>query len=221
MMKRALLLLLTGVCCQVLLAQKVPRTEKPINFGVKVGFNSAIPTIEVETESNSLTPRIVNKVGWMAESFMRMNVKKFYFQPEFSYSLTRESVDLLASDLSTYAKFDINTHSLDMSALLGYNTVKEMQYGLSVFAGLKTKAAYNIQFKSSMAPAYSDEDIFYNWYVTMGIGVNISRLFFDFRYDLALRNNDVNANFFRSGSFGDVQVKRKADILSFSIGFMF
>lgn len=220
MNKQAVLFLLFYFVFQVLAAQNAYITDRPVNIGVKFGFNSAAPDVDIRTEDGLLAPKITNKVGYMAEAFMRMNIKKFYIQPEVSYSITKGKVEFIQSDQSTYVDLDMEVSSVDLSALFGYNTVKEAQYGLGVFAGLKTRVSSRAKVKY-LGMGNTDKDFFYNTYITVGLGVNISRLFFDFRYDIALKENEMTISPILSQTYGEVKMVHKANILGFSIGIMF
>lgn len=220
-MRKVCLLLLVCSCSFARVAGQTDCPDRLINWGIKVGFNSAIPDTELKTEYGILTSKTINKVGYTIESFMRINMKRFYLQPEIAYCLTRESIHIQKEDYSDFAIFNVHVKSFDASAICGYNTVKEEQYGLSLFAGCKIKYAYQIDVSPIGAPKYTDEEAFYNIYITTGLGVNISRFFFDFRYDIALMENDIMVNNLLSAGYGKINLNRRANILGFSIGVLF
>ncbi len=214
-------LIICSIFCCNISAKDFHIPEKKINWGMKVGFNSAIPTSNVETESGELSTKTLNEVGYLCETFMRINVKKMFFQPELSYSLTKENVYIQTPENSDYATIKFNVNAINLSAIVGYNTVKQNQYGLNVFIGCKYKYAYQINVKPSNTEKYTDTDSFYNMYITSGVGVNISHLFFDFRYDFSLMDNKTDVTQEPGDSYGKIVVNHKANILSFSIGVMF
>lgn len=222
MKKTFLLFLLCSFFFINIKGQQKYNKDKFVNLGLKVGFNSAIPTINLQTEYGSLSSETTNSVGYIGEVFMRLNLNRVYFQPELAYCLTKEHISIQTEDHSNYATFNINVNSLDASAIWGYNTVKEDRYGLSLFSGVKIKYAYEIDLKSSKSAKHTtDNEAFYNFYITTGLGVNVSNLFFDFRYDIALKKNDIDMTGLRSASYGKINLNRKANILSFSIGVLF
>ncbi len=219
-MRQYILILLTGFLLIENLQAGSP-TEKKINWGIKAGFNSAIPSTGVQTESGSLQTTTTNKVGYLGETFVRINMKKFYFQPEVAYSITKENINLEREDLSKYSTLKINVNAFSAGGIIGYNTVKQDQYELSVFVGCKYKYAYDIVSKPSYSERFTDMDPFYNLYAIAGLGVNIAHLFFDFRYDFAFMDNEVCMPLKANETYGQVIINKKANILSFSIGLIF
>ena len=65
-----------------------------------------------------------------------------------------------------------------------------------------------------------------NMNVVAGVGVNISNIFFDFRYEVGLRNISKSVTYIESDSEGTEEVaniifKRRSNLLSFSLGVIF
>ena len=219
-MKRHILLILCLACSGLALAQK-DWTEKPINWGFKVGVNSMIPDARVKTEYGILNTTSINKVGYQTEGFVRMNVGRLFFQPEFAYCYSSENIQLLTEHNILHTSFDINMHTFDATGIVGYNTVKEGPYILSAFAGCKVKYAYQIDVEPANTGKYTEMHSLYNLYITTGLSTTISHVFFDFRYDIALFNNSVGINNYASISYGEISLNRRSNMLSFSLGFMF
>lgn len=76
-------------------AQKFIQIEdKAFNFGAKVGFNSTFPIINsltidgVEAEN----VRLQYKVGYQASAFCRINVDRFFIQPDLSWQRTEGNI---------------------------------------------------------------------------------------------------------------------------------
>ncbi len=204
--------------------QKLPynTNDKKVNWGVKIGFNSAVPNANIQTEQGNLTSKTTNKVGYLIECFSRINVKKLFLQPEISYSTTKESIHFQGNDKSPLLNVvDININAFDVATVIGYNTVKQNECGLSLFAGIKGKYAYEINIKPSEIEKITETDPFYNLYLTTGVGINVSHLFFDLRYDFALFRNETSIQNSSSVSYNEIIIDKRSNILNFSVGFMF
>lgn len=211
-----------------------PAKRFHFNFGVKAGFNSSLYVVSKfkiqdvtidETQNNY-------KIGGFASLFARFNIGDHYLQPEVSYQLSRcqVSFDKLGSQHPElepeYALITSQLHSLDFPLLYGYNIIKKGPYGLSVFAGPKFK--YLWKQKNSIDFENFDQKLEeelhpINLSLTGGVAVNISRIFFDFRYDHGLTNISKSINYVTEEGKTDSNItfRRKEHVLSFSIGMMF
>lgn len=241
-MKRPVLLLLCALATVCSFGQslqsKVERpNNKKINFGIRAGFNSSMFLVTTLKIKDVTIDEIQNnyKIGYFGAIFMRINIKKHYIQPEISYNINKCEItfDKLGSqhpDVEpNYATVNSVIHSIDFPLLYGYNVVKKGPYGMSIFAGPKLRYLWSKKNKITFEN-FDQQDIHeklhpLNISAVIGVGVNISRIFFDFRYEQVLHNisksvthDENNAN--ATGNH-DITFRRRDNVLSFSLGFIF
>ncbi len=243
-MKRTLLLLLSLLMISWVNAQQThqdkierPNTRK-VNFGIKAGFNSSMFLVSDFKIKDVTIDEIQNnfQIGYFGAFFMRINMKKHFLQPEISYNISRCEItfDKLGSqhpDIEPeYASVASSIHSIDFPVLYGYNVVKEGPYGMSLFAGPKLRYIWGkqntITFDNFDQKGIQEELYPFNVNVVVGVAVNISRIFFDFRYEQGLRNISKSVTYDSlnpDGSLGvsDITFRRRDNVLSFSLGVIF
>jgi hypothetical protein len=122
-------------------------------------------------------------------------------------------------------------HSIDIPVIYGYNVVKEGPYGLAIFGGPKFRYIWNKQsrvtFRNFEASSIKEELNPFNLSFTLGVSVNISRIFFDFRYDIGLHNISRQVTYLPDTSGTTItpqeslRFHRRDNVLSFSIGVFF
>ena len=176
------------------------------------------------------------KVGHFGAIFLRINMKKHFIEPELSYHVSKSEIsfDKRGSqhpDIEPdYASAYSTIHTIEMPLLYGYNFIKEGPYGMAFFVGPKLK--YILSSKSKLEFTNFDQkginEKLYpvNMNVVAGVGVNISNIFFDFRYEVGLRNISKSVTYIESDSEGTEEVaniifKRRSNLLSFSLGVIF
>ena len=110
-----------------------------------------------------------------------------------------------------------------------YNVVKKGPYGMSIFAGPKLRYLWGkqneITFTNFDQKGIHEKLYPLNVSVVIGVGVNISRIFFDFRYEQGIGNiskSIVYDNINSDGSTGvsPIIFRRRDSALSFSFGFI-
>ncbi len=215
-----------------------------VNFGIKAGFTSSLFLISdfsingtaIEEEQNNY------KIGYFASLFMRINFDRHFLQPEVSYNINRCNITFekpLASDapigaVASSASITTSIHSIDIPVIYGYNFIKEGPYGLAVFGGPKLRYIWNKKSKTDFEN-FDQQNIKetlhpFNASFTLGVAVNISRIFFDFRYDIGLHNmskrisyevpvNDSADN--EDVPDNTIRFSRRDNVLSFSVGLFF
>jgi hypothetical protein len=224
-MKKTLLICLWILIADAVHAQKVPTwlCDKKINWGIKIGTSTDLPVIKLEG-NNELWTETTNKMNFHIDALARINFKYLFIQPETGYSNTNEVLHIVSDGGSANpSKTTIETSikSSNFSLLLGYYSIKENEYALNIFSGCMLKYAYYLYTDYPEQEDISGRNMLYNVYVSAGLGVNISNLFFDFRYDIALRNKDVIVPQNLLAAYGDFSISKRANILGFSIGVMF
>ena len=133
-------------------AQTQKNETEGFSFGAKLGFSSTLPII------NSLTIEGVEaqnvnlqyKVGYLAALFCRINIDRFFIMPgvewthadgSIHYSLP-EGIDqtyLKSTSAVSSEGFNVETNTIEVPVLLGFNMVKSYPYCLSFQAGPKLR----------------------------------------------------------------------------------
>ena len=192
-------------------AEKVDRPNtKKINIGIKAGFNSSMFMVSELKIKDVTIDEVQNnyKIGYFGALFMRINMKKHFIQPEVSYNVSKCE---------------------DFPILYGYNVVKKGPYGMSIFAGPKLRYLWGkhneITFKNFDQKGIHERLYPFNVSAVIGVGVNISRIFFDFRYEQGIGNiskSIIYDNINSDGSTGvsNIIFRRRDSALSFSLGFI-
>lgn len=217
---------------------KVPPTQRKVNFGIKAGFNSSMFLVSEFKIKDVTIDEVQNnyKIGHFASLFLRINMKNHFIQPEISYNISKceISFDKLGSqhpDIEPdYASVKSSIHSFDIPVLYGYNLVKQGPYGMSVFGGPKFRYIWesrnDIRFENFDENEIHEHLYPLNMNFVVGIGVNISRIFFDFRYEQGLFNISKSIvynsnNLDATDTTNSIVFRRHESTLSFSFGFMF
>ena len=234
MFRRVAVILVLCFSCVLTHAQQ--KDSSPVNYGVKAGFSSTI--YEVQLLSVAGTP--IN--SYLAKSeissfytlFARTNIGRHYVQTEVSYNISNYTIDLYTTQFNPSAqphdKSILGTKiiGLEVPLYYGYHILQEGPYGLSFYVGPKAKFTLTdfsrhtfinfpyTQIKENINPI--------NFSCMVGLGINISRVFFDFSFEYGLHNisngfttTDLGDNI----SHNDFIFNRRKNVFSFSIGFMF
>jgi hypothetical protein len=214
-----------------------PNTNR-FNFGVRAGFNSSMYLVSEFKIKDVTIDEIQNnyKIGGFAALFGRFNIYRHYIQPELSYQISRSEItfDKLGSHHPEiepdYASIHAKIHSVEFPVLYGYNIVKKGPYELSAFGGPKAKFLWKrkneITFENFEQKDMREELHPMALSVVLGVAVNISKIFFDFRYEQGLTNisrtvtyDDMHAT--DNSQVGYIIFRRRDAMLSFSLGVMF
>lgn len=214
--------------------------EKVFNFGATVGFSSSLPVINSITvnEYKMENIRVEYKVGYLASAFCRINFDRFFIQPSFSWVYSENEIHFSAPQLNEpgnpeettefpMRQLDVKVRSLEAPVLIGYNVVKQDAYALSVMAGPKFKYNYKVSYSSVYKDSpfeFESDSTPYGISFAMGVGVSIWRLFFDFVYEFGL--NQVESDFKNPNEHlplpdTKLQIDKRTNVMSFSLGFLF
>ena len=128
------------------------------------------------------------------------------------------------------ASITSSIHSVDIPVIYGYNVIKEGPYSLAVFGGPKFRYIWNkkseVTFENFDQQGISERLRPLNLSFTLGVAVTISRIFFDFRYDIGLHNISRKVTYDDGVAEGDppadeIRFHRRDNVLSFSFGVFF
>ena len=216
------------------------QTEPKVNIGLKAGFNSSMYfTSRLQLDGQRFEDIQNNyKVGYFVALFFRFNMKRHFIQPEFTYNVNKGDItfdknqnnETLPPDFATIRS---TIHSLEIPLLYGYSFVKSAKshpYGMAFFIGPKLEYIWKRKTKEEFSNFGHDniqEELHpINVSSVIGLGVNISNIFFDFRYEIGLTNiskeiiYEKNTNGEISHEKGIV-INRHKNVLSFSLGVIF
>lgn len=212
--------------------------DKKVNFGVKGGFNSSMMLISHLSVDGHNISNIQNeyKIGYFASLFMRINFDHHFLQPELSYNINQCEIHFSAPKtddlIATPHQYTISSRisCFELPILYGYNFVKEGPYQMAVFGGPKIRYFWDKhsenQYHNFHQTSIKEEMYPLNLSMTMGIAVTISRIFFDFRYDIGLHNISKKLDYSPNNLIDvpdDEQIRfhRRYNTLSFSLGLYF
>lgn len=220
--------------CENLSTQRDPK----INVGLKAGFNSSMFFIDHFSLGSRNLQDIRNnyKVGYQTAFFCRFNLKSHHFiQTELSYSNSKGSISIADEEdniglLADDALVKTELHTFDIPLLYGYKFVDAYPYGMAFFIGPKASYVWDKHSQSTYTGFYQ-QDIRENmkkfcFSAVAGLAVNVSNIFFDFRYEVGLHDMIRGTVFdeqVTQSPYSQQQIilKRRQNILSFSIGVIF
>lgn len=211
--------------------------DKSFNLGVRAGFNSSMYLVSDFKIKDVTIDDIQNyyKIGGYIALFGRFNISRHYLQPEVSYQISRSEIsfDKLGSQHPEiepdYASIHAEIHSIEFPVLYGFNIIKKGPYELSVFAGPKAKFLWKKKNKITFEN-FEQKDMKEELHPmclsgVLGVGVNLSKIFFDFRYEQGLTNISKTVTYENMPGNKDesnnIVFRRRDAILSFSLGVMF
>lgn len=212
------------------------RMETSVNFGAKAGFTSAMMLIDQLEIGEASINEIQNnyKLGYFGSFFMRINFDRHFLQPELSYNINRSKIsftypqeEITESTSQHTASISSKLYSIELPIIYGYNFIKEGPYSMAAFGGPKLRYLWKKHCQMTFEN-FEQENIHEQLYplnlsFTMGVAVTISRVFFDFRYDIGLHNicRKVGYDSAENPTVPSIQFKHKENALSFSLGVFF
>ena len=217
------------------MSQATTQQNIKVNFGFKGGFTSSLFLVSDFSLNGVPIKEVQNnyKIGYFGSMFMRINFERHFLQPEISYAINRCNItfnkplpdDAPIGAIPSEASITSSIHSIDIPVIYGYNFIKEGPYSLAVFGGPKIRYIMNKQSKIDFEN-FDQQNIQeklhpLNISFTLGVAVNISRIFFDFRYDIGLHNMSKQISYEISPDAVDnyeIHFNRRDNVLSFSLG---
>ena len=197
------LLLVVAVIClfsSALFAQ----LASPISFGVHGGLVSTKIDSQI-TGISGMKDKADN--GMMLGVFARINIKKWYIQPELNYVHRKSLINNIVSNPessipSENTNMNIETKSIDIPMILGYKIVKLPLFKLRAFAG--PVASFNISDKIETTVDYIKTGDFKSavWNAKVGAGIDVWKLTLDVDYEFGL--TDVSSEFLKKNKMMNV-----------------
>lgn len=219
--------------------------DRPVNFGIKGGFNSSLFLVSNFTLNGVSIDEVQNnyKIGYFGSLFMRINFNRHFLQPEISYTINRCNITFekpLPEDAAENARHEMasitsSIHSFEIPVIYGYNIIKEGPYSLAAFGGPKIRYVWDkkskVTFENFDQQNIEEELYPLNLSFTVGVAVTISRIFFDFRYDVGIHNISKHIRYTAASPdligeeaadpSAQIRFHRRDNVLSFSLGVFF
>lgn len=236
-----LLLLLSPGCLMAQVSDSMYAKEQQVtsfNWGAKVGFNSILPVINsLIVDGVSIDSKVEYKVGYMGALFFRLNIDRFFLQPTIAWHHTEAKLLFTMPDVSNLSQpttptmqmsdqLNLKIHSLEAPVMIGYNVVKEKQFGLSIMAGANVKYNYQIRYTTNLdnySDEYTTDDNQFRVNLVGGIGVTLWQLFFDFTYEVGLNHRERNFKRVEDNVPlpGEIVLDKRLNMMGFSLGVLF
>jgi hypothetical protein len=219
-----------------MLSHAQQKGSSSINYGVKGGFSSTIYEVKELAVAGAPINNYIAKseISSFYTAFARVNMKRHYLQTEVSYNISNYTINFSTNQFNPSAqphdKSTIGTKiiGLEVPLYYGYHILQNGPYGLSFYIGPKAKFTITdfsrhtfdnfpyTEIKENINPI--------NFSCMIGLGINISRVFFDFSFEYGLHNISngfTTIDLEEYSSCEDFIFDRRKNVLSFSIGFMF
>lgn len=140
-----------------------------LDAGLKAGLN----TSKISTHTDDYTPETIN--GYQFGAFARLNMGRFYFQPEAYYnSKGGEYIDKVSP--ATINSFNLKT--VDVPALLGFKIIEQKAFNLRILAGPAFSFLTNKNVKGQLTRD-NLENSFFEW--QYGVGADFLFMTLDVR----------------------------------------
>ena len=207
-----------------------------INYGLKTGFSSTIYDVDEFTVLHTPITEYTShsEISSFYTGFVRINMKRHYLQTECSYNISKYSISFPIKEWypvtesqessAIYTKIT----GIEFPFYYGYHIIRDGDYGMSFFMGPKAKFVItdisNHIFEKLPFSNVAETIHPINFSLMLGLGINISPVFFDFSFEYGLHNisDHFDATLFNGEISQDLLVfDRRKNVLSFSIGFMF
>jgi hypothetical protein len=174
--------------------------QSPISAGIKIGFNSSKMITEI---ANVNEIQDASKNGLLAGVFVRINLSKFYLQPEVYYAKKGGSFQYTNSLNAIFTQQnDFNT--IDIPVLVGLKLIDLKVVNLRIMAGPMVSLIIGKDIKYQLngietSFSGSPTEDFKNkiWGIQAGMGIDVLNFTLDIKYEWGINNisdyNDMTA----------------------------
>jgi len=169
--------------------------QMPFTFGPKIGLNISKLPAQINNVTNLNSSNIY---GVNAGLFLRINIKKFYIQPEVYFSMKGGKINYIDSLIQRNKNIKLNT--IDIPLLFGFKAFDAKLINLRILAGPVLSIPLNKSVSETFNPSHSiNESDFKNslWAIQAGLGLDLFMFTVDFRYEWGLTKiyNQNNVSF--------------------------
>jgi len=221
----SLFFLFSVICVDSVQAQPSKR-----NWGLRFGLNAvSINNYEVYDAGDLLAnTSYTNKNGYFITGFARYNIDRFFLQPEIAWNEYRRTCSFSfpvegANSIYPPINLDINSKNISTNFLVGYNIINDYPFLFGAFFGSSFTGTFRTNYSMETDKTLSKTGFSLNYSGILGFSINISRIYFDLRYEMCLPNADINLKNIPDfpENFKNVKIKKNESILDFSVGMMF
>ena len=220
------------VCLIGFTAENNVRAQQPHgkNWGVRVGLNAVSITSYKAYLANELLTNssYTNRNGYLLAGFARFNLSRMFLQPEVAWNEYRRacSFSLPNEDTNSYYSpidLDVDSKAINTGLLVGYNIVHNYPFLFGFYIGSSFIGTYQTDFSMGNEKWFHNNDWSLNYSGIMGFSINISRIYFDLRYEMSLPDADLGLKDIPGfpNNYNNVRIKKTEAFLSFSFGVMF
>ncbi|MDR0540720.1 MAG: hypothetical protein LBH19_00750 [Dysgonamonadaceae bacterium] len=209
--------------------------RKVVNWGVKAGLNAnAMMHLQVTQGEEELTDvSFRNKTGCDIIGFFRLNLDRFFIQPEFGWTVLNKDIlfSLPENDRLLPVELSFRTQTANANGLIGYNITKTGPFVFNVLAGTSLRYRFSTRMEtgntiysnSHPANSYQYNNPMYNAYALVGFSMNISNIHFNIRYAVSMFAPDIYFDELpdKPDRLEGIVIRKNENILSFSCGVMF
>jgi hypothetical protein len=200
-----------------------------LNYGFKAGLNALSPTkYQPYCTGDPTSGSYTNKNGYSAGTFFRINYSHVFLQPETIWNFHQQKCSFMLPDPNNEGAFfpksvDINMYAVNTNLLTGYSIIKNKPYLCDIYLGAALKWIYKMKYEITEEHNYSGKSDFFCYAGVIGFSVNISKFYFDFRYEINQPDTDLDFNQIPGipQTYQGVFLEKNENILSFSCGVMF
>ena len=222
-MRKGLLIIISVFIGTIAMAQVLP------NIGIRGGLTAS----SLNTTNASANFDSENVLGYQGGVFARINIGKFYIQPELIYNHRSTKLEYEIEPLIDLEEQAVGVHSeiaigtFDIPVLLGFKIIKTKLLNLRVFIGPEISFATNKnitydyttsdgeEFEGQEGEISLDDFNKTTWYMQAGAGVDVLMFTFDIRYEKGLSD-------LFEGEVGDMgTINLKHNVWVFTLGLKF
>jgi len=175
--------------------------SSPITLGFHAGLVST--KMDLAGQPNYKDIKESSENGMMLGAFLRVNLNKWYLQPELNYVSRKGQISAIVEGETLPISGDVKLKSLDIPVLVGYKIVKLPLLKLRAFAGPVASFRINDDLFSEIDKLTEDPDLTKTvWNAKVGAGVDVWKLTLDVDYEFGL--TDVSSEFLKKNKMVNV-----------------
>jgi hypothetical protein len=200
-----------------------------LNWGLRAGLNTFSSDYnEFYLRDVRLEGSTKNKVGYNLTGFVRINLGRFFMQPELAWNIYKHNLSFTLEGTddvpySTPVEMSIRSYAANVNVLVGFNIIKDGPFIFNFLLGPSFKSIYNTDYNIKGRGDFSNNRSYYKYTGVTGFSFNISKIHFSVRYEFNRPDSDIHLNEI-SGipeSLQGVYIHKNENILNFSFGFIF
>lgn len=200
------------------------------NWGFRFGLNATSVTKYSAYQGNEILTNssYTNKTGSLLIGFARFNINRVFLQPEVAWNEYHRTCSFAFPIENSNSYFpsinlNINSKAVNTNFLVGYNIVYNYPFLFGFYFGSSFIGTYGTNYSMGTGKTFTKTGLLLNYSGILGFSINISRIYFDLRYEMSLPNADLAIKDIPDfpEDYQNVKIKKMEDILSLSFGVMF